>query len=116
MSGIPNQRFKGVQYVEYSILVQSIYLWLRDKLKRTRGNTVKIVPREYFKWLDSGYEPKPIDCIQFYTAFEEIAKLEGLIRVREMEPKGSYKRGRLYLIPERLKRTIPVEVKVEVKR
>ena len=112
MSGIPNQRFKGVQYVEYSILVQSIYLWLRNKLKRTRGSLVKIRPKEYFEWLDEYYEPRPIDCIQFYTAFEEVARLEGLVRVRELEPKGSYKRGRLYLILKRIE-TIPVEVKMK---
>ena len=113
MGGIP-KRFRDTQYTEFPVLVQSVYLWLKEKLKRTRGSIVKISPREYFRWLDSWYEPTPIDYIQFYTAFEKIAKLEVLIRVREIEPKGSYKRGRIYLIPERLKvGTIPVEVKVK---
>ena len=111
MSGIP-KRFRGTQYTEFPVLVQSVYLWLKEKLKRTRGSIVKISPREYFKWLDEWYRPTAIDCIQFYVAFDEVAKLEGLVRVRELEPKGSYKRGRLYLILKRIE-TIPVEVKVK---
>ena len=112
MSGIPN-RFRGVQYIEYPVLVQSIYLWLKEKLKRTRGNTVKIVPRQYFKWLDSWYEPTALDCTQFYLAFEEVARVEGLIRMKELEPKGSYKRGRIYLIPDRLKKVESISVQVK---
>jgi len=104
MSGIPNQGFKGVQYIEFPVLVQSVYLWLRNKLKRTRGSIVKISPREYFKWLDEYYKPTPIDCVQFYIAFEEVAKLERLERVRELEPKGSYKKGRIYIILDRLEK------------
>ena len=103
MSGIP-KRFRGTQYTEFPVLVQSAYLWLKEKLKRTRGSMVKISPREYFKWLDSWYEPTPVDCAQFYVAFDEIAKVERLVRMEELEPKGSYKRGRVYLILDRLRK------------
>jgi len=104
MSGILNQRFRGVQYVEFSVLVQSVYLWFRDKLKRTKGNTIKVSARDYFKWLDECYKPTPVDCAQFYVAFDEVARVEGLVRVEELEPKGSYKRGRVYLILDRLRK------------
>jgi len=111
MSGVPN-RFKGVQYIEYPVLVQSIYLWLKEKLKRTRGNTIKVSARDYFKWLDECYKPTPIDCAQFYVAFDEVARVEGLVRVEELEPKGSYKRGRVYLILDRLRKVEAIRVLV----
>ena len=103
MSGIPN-RFRRVQYIEYPVLVQSVYLWLKEKLKRTRGNMIKISARDYFKWLDECYKPTPVDCVQFYVAFDEVARVEGLVRVEELEPKGAYKRGRVYLILDRLRK------------
>ena len=65
---------------------------------------MKISPREYFKWLDSWYEPTALDCTQFYVAFDEVARVEGLVRGKDLEPKRSYKRGRLYLILDRLKK------------
>jgi len=38
------------------------------------------------------------NCAQFYVAFDEVA------RVEELEPKGAYKRDRVYLILDRLRK------------